>query len=285
MWNSIGRFSKPDYGRFHLQHWVESPNPFAPLIIVIPGFLTQQDPIRPFDEWSEPVIQLAQERGLSAAGLYWPSGHISDFFENINLLDYAGAGLLTMGFKALKVWERALNATEQAGRNFREWLPQGPRPIILLGHSLGARLALITAEHVPLKRLSGVITFAAAYESRVCNYSHLDRGVSQPPLIAYSHNDSVLKTLFIAGQNPEIITLGLAGQLFGEAGLPVAFAKYTFDRNYDIALGSDGPPHTHQGMCTSWNVSDFDHQSVGHGDYVELLPKLLNDYHITSLLH
>ena len=284
MWSIYKGLIKPDYTRFHLQHWVESSNPFAPLIIVIPGFLTQQNSDRPFDEWSEPVIQFAHEHNLSVAGLYWPSGKLSDFFEGIEWLQFAGAGLVSMGLQALRVWERAINATEQAGRNFNEWLPRGPRPIILLGHSLGARLALITAQHVPLKRLSGVIALAPAYETHLCNYSHLDRGVRQPPLITYSDKDLVLKTLFIAGQNPEIITLGIAGQLIRQIGLPLAFAKYMFDRTYDAALGSVGVPEIHQEVCTSWNVSHFDHQDLGHNDYVRLLPEILNDYKVRSLI-
>ena len=112
MWSSFSSHSQPDYNRFHLQYWVESSKPFAPLIIVIPGFLTQQDPDRPFDDWSEPVIEFAHEHNLSVAGLYWPSGKLSDFFEETNLLDFVGSGLLSMGYKALKVWERAINATE-----------------------------------------------------------------------------------------------------------------------------------------------------------------------------
>ena len=264
--------------------WRESQRPLAPLIIVIPGFLTQEHPETPFEGWSEPFIKLAEERDLCVGGLYWPSGSLHDFFGDVSLLDYVGAKIINFGFDALNTWQRAVDATEQAGRNFEEWLPHTQRPIILVGHSLGARLALIAAQYVSPQRLHGVVALAPAYEARLCDYTLLDRGVKSPPLIAYSSNDMVLKTLFIAGQHPEIVTLGLLSRLTGKFALPLLLGKYTFDYIRDGALGTLGVPEEHLQMCTSWDLSEFKHMSFGHTDYVDHLPDLIQDYQVQRLI-
>ena len=289
MWAQFTSAETPDYNRFHLQMWRESSNPSAPLIIVIPGFLTQEHPETPFEGWSEPFINLAQERDLSVGGLYWPSGTLSDFYNGVDFSKYSGSDIIKIGPRVLQAWQTAVAATEQAGRNFEEWLPRDPRPIILVGHSLGARLALIAAQHVEPQRLHGVVALASAYESRLCDYALLSRGVKTSPLIAYSSNDRVLQTLFIVGQNPELISMGVlnifARVIPPQIALPILLAKYAFDYVRDGALGLVGVPSEHAEMCTTWDLSGFKHISFGHTDYVEHLPDLLQDYKILKLIN
>lgn len=151
--------------------------------------------------------------------------------------------------KILKKWSNALQATIPAAIELEKFIVSTNRKTILLGHSLGGRVALKTMEFISNKKLEPIscIAMAPAILCSELNIQHL-RNRTNKIEVFFSESDMVLSLIYrIAELTPEK-PIGLAGANF----------KISREINYS---------------CRN-------KQSIGHNNYEANLVSLLSESEI-----
>lgn len=251
-----------------------------PMLIFAPGFLSECDPDKPYQliEWQEQIERVVLERDYAACMLFWPSQELSDLLAAVMpivlqrivawgaaipwvALPLIALPLATLPLMALrfgiplatlmrvrKVWKKAVDEADAAGRRLAELSTQSHRPLILVGHSLGARLVLRAAIESPAGRYQAMHAFAPAVTLDPWDVRLAAASVSAASrlTIFYSHSDYVLSFLY------------RLGELTATA-----------------PLGYSGPP---KGVTAAIDAVDCSASKTGHLDYRQQMALLMNSH-------
>ena len=209
-----------------LVQWSEASSNQRPAIVFIPGFLSEKPSEFGFGKWTEQIMSFAKKRNWAAYGLYWPSMETSDILNSVNWMNlfegFAQVGRRKPWYSMLgtsviellniqKVCRQALRNADKIGGNPDRWLSSLKRPVILIGHSLGGRIALQTAMNHNHPRLLQVSAFAPAILASDCDFRQIKKGQKKKGAIFHSENDTTLRYLYRAGELSTVAPLGLEG--------------------------------------------------------------------------
>lgn len=140
---------------------------------------------------------------------------------------------------ALKAWNDANERARQAGAQGGSWFPS-TKDVVLIAHSLGARVALDVLAHGHAPNVGQVVLLAPAVP---CDHAVAGGGAAPQVTVFHSKNDFVLWALYRAGQGTLDHALGLRGPCKGQ-------------------------------KLTSVSTPQVVGQGVHHGDYARLLRHL-----------
>ncbi len=266
-----------------------TPAPAAPIVVVVPGFLTETtpllperlDPLRAVDgrAWRDELTRVIPPRAAARVEVFsWSSEAISTLLIKIiapflkgpkDLSRLAPKALLQIATQSKSAWHRAEEEADgSASRlalHLRDLRAANPHaPIYVIGHSLGGRMALracalMAEERAPIPELH-VSAWAPAIDTKEVPWEQL-AALPLPPEVVYSGADQVLKTLF------RLATSTLTGVPLID--VPTALAA--------LALGPDaaglvGPP---EGRYPRELCTDVSGEHIGHLAYLSELPTLL----------
>jgi len=235
-------------------------------VFLIPGFLTEirgseYGPIRPNDEksWARHFNALTNQYQANYYVVNWPSAPLLDGFK-----EFFSQGIINMILKrvmplgpinptlwnlARSVWKEAIINSENAAKKLYRHLLLENKPHILIGHSLGGRIALRVCEMAlaSAKPLHRTIALAPAIGQNELSWNTFNKCSHNDLEILYSKKDKVLKYLFPIGQG-----------------------------SLDKPVGLVGVPNDYRSNIASIDVTDHGYYSPkGHNDYEKDLPFLL----------
>lgn len=165
-----------------------------PIVIIIPGFLNETDIETPLQGWDDPVIRFCSENMFSAAGLYWDSKSFTRNAVNTLSLHKLQNGILD-------TWRAARKEADRISKKLDSILNGIDRPVILVGHSLGGRIALKYASRKGIKNLQSVYALAPAVSQAEIDLEVIEQNVEKSVIIGYSKRDLVLQCLYPIGRN------------------------------------------------------------------------------------
>lgn len=165
-----------------------------PIVIVVPGFLNETSIETPLKGWDEPIIRFCNENMFSAAGLYWDSKSFTRNEVNSLSLHKLQNGILD-------TWRAARKEADRISKKLGSILNNIDRPIILVGHSLGGRIALQYASQKGIKPLQSVYALAPAVSQSEIDLDSIEQNVEKSVIIGYSKRDLVLQCLYPIGRN------------------------------------------------------------------------------------
>ena len=271
--NSVGPGVGNKSARPFLVPWKEASKPIRPALIFIPGFLSEQDPQLPFEPWTTQMLSIAQEYDLAAYGLFWSAKRLrnillSSRITNSLMLYFSdpqgmrdGTFLLSFRFgSAMKgLWREAVRDADEVAVASEQWLGPLDRQVILVGHSLGARIALNVAVSGISSRILRVVAMAPAMTiNNHHQYKFIADGQKYKGLVLHSKKDRVLRYLFRGGE-----------------------------ATTNLPLGVNGVPEEHRQYLHSVDVSRHMGRSVRHSSYAEssasLIRAALNECGIADL--
>lgn len=176
----------------------------APLIILALGFLTESENSTIPNDWGVPLKELASQLGYELMYIHW----------NAQSLKHNQVKSVKDKYKLLKgtiaTWRTAVKEADSTAIALREVLRKNRhRKVILIGHSLGARIILKSAEFLAKDTIDTLIALAPAYDQIECKFEKVCRAVKTPPIICYSKNDYVLTEMFGVAQASQAINQGL----------------------------------------------------------------------------
>lgn len=218
-------------------------NPHAPLVVFVHGFLSQTDPNMSMSGWTDEILKFSEQKVISCAGLYWESESI---FDAIRPLIQAHSNPSEL----LKLWTSAKTSADQTVDFLVNFVEATPKRIILLGHSLGGRIVLKTAERLQTKKLHGLIALASAVEAKELDLHKVSANVTQKPQIYYSHRDLVLLCLFGLASNPKAVM----------SRNPFTYVQQILEsRSSSPAIGCAGIPREHMTAFESIDATPLMH--------------------------
>ena len=244
--------------------WREASSSRRPAIVFIPGFLSERDSMSDFGCWTKQIVSFAKKQNWAAYGLYWPSMLRADIISSVNWGNLFGeiamAGRIrpfsslfetsvTELFNIKRVWQKAVQNADSLGWNSDKWLSSLHRPVILIGHSLGGRIALQAAMSNRRAELLQVSVFAPAILASGCDFRRIQKRTQKKGAIFHSQNDTTLRYLF------------RAGELTAEA-----------------PLGLEGVPQNSSGWIRSVDVSRYRGRRTRHNDYAAVCMELAGDF-------
>jgi len=262
-----------DGPRTKLVQWNTASNRKRPAIVFVPGFLSEYSIESKQNVWRQQIQQLAKKNDFASYGLYWPS---QTLFQNLeadswtstvssidNMAGIGGgmiAGQLAMGLgfgvftgvaifavhRALKTWNSAIDEATTIAGNI-DWMYELDRPIFLIGHSLGGRIAIQMTEYTTCPNLRSVFALAPAVEEYKTNLDAFYRSQTSPGAIVYSQNDLTLQVLFRLGEKTQT--------------LPLGFNPIKNNSRYPIP---------------NINLSTFNNQPINHNTYSSICVELFN---------
>ena len=251
---------------FNIKYWVDDPNPKRPLLIAIPGFLNEREIEEPLSGWYEQTMRFAHENAFSAAGLYWNSRGLTN-----NRVNSLNPYKLSKGL--LSTWRDAAKEADRLILPLRRTLKEIDRPVILVGHSLGGRIALKVAERFPKDKIQSLVVLAPAYESTICKYDKIESAVLNKIIVCHSKRDMVLQSLFTLGQSSRSVLKGLkAFQTKDKWSMLGALSEIATHRMTNPPIGLYGIPSNRH--SDKFIVSDCN--PLGHLDYCGKLCEILN---------
>jgi len=246
-------------------------------IFLIPGFLSERKdsehgPIIPNDEksWARHFNVLTNQYQANYYVVNWPSAPLlAGFKELINNmilkriitfpLPFGPIGFIgpiiklskysTLLNLARSVWKEAIINSENAAKKLYRHLLLENKPHILIGHSLGGRIALRVCEMAlsSAKPLHKTIALAPAIGQNELSWNTFNKCTHNDLEILYSKKDKVLKYLFPIGQG-----------------------------SLDKPVGLVGVPNDYRSNIASIDMTDRGYDSSrGHNDYEKDLPFLL----------
>lgn len=216
-------------------------DPDRPVLVMIPGFLTQ--PLAPgvvIDRsWDNSVAALCRDYNLNGCVMRWDSGNVLSF--DLKLRSISSLKSIE---SALFAWQRARARADAVCVEMANYLQSLDSPIYVVGHSLGGHIALRVAQTVPAHK---VLALAPAVDIHSVDYSRIAELTNEKPTVFYSARDRVLSTLFTCGQSPAKLINALQGARINPAQALRNVASIIESRATSPALGLVGvpPAHTH----------------------------------------
>ena len=207
-------FEDPYQNPKYIEEWLQNDRSSTSLVFVH-GFNAKKSAK---DDWSKGLVRFANESHLSLYALRWGCDFDLTTFDLTHEL-----------FRFIAHFKEMRNLADQEAHNLHHDLSEIPGKLILVGHSLGARLimrALKSGKPKLKNRLAGVIALAPA----VCESDVLIRSPWKRSLVCYSRSDDILKHLY---RNVE----------------------------FERAIGYEGPKSSN---FESLDLSDL---ALGHSDY------------------
>ena len=206
--------------------WREATEPIRPALIFIPGFLSEQDPHQSFEPWTTQMLSIAEEHDLAAYGLFWGAQRL----RNILLSSRLASGLLRyfsqaptrkdaafylslgLGASLSDLWRDAVLNADGVAVASEQWLGPLDRQVILVGHSLGARIAINVAVSGISSKILRVVAMAPAMTiNNQHHYKFIADGQKFKGLVLHSKKDRVLRYLFRGGEATTNLPLGVNG--------------------------------------------------------------------------
>lgn len=237
----------------------------APLLIFIPGFMTEPlaDYKDPFPSWSEGIRKFCKLQGFSACILQWPAGNIAEFSS-------IGRRKFDITKSVGSTWNRAVRNADMQARTLRSEIQSLQREIILVGHSLGGRIALRSAEGLRGRKLRSLVALAPAYDISIVKFTEISNRVEKKPIVCYSHQDMTLSVLFTCGQNNKALIDCIRNIRATPANSLRVLAGILDQRASNPALGLVGVPREFESSYISKNTQ------LRHYEYSAHIEDLLN---------
>ncbi len=199
-------------------------------VIVVPGFLTESSVdgkgcrSRPRGgsqaDWHAAGRAVAP-MGAQVTSFNWHSGAPVDLVAGPGvgggpLFGLGGLGALYGGAaaNAFLAFRRALDEADAAIEELGEEVAACAGPVAIVGHSLGGRIALRYAEAAGRGEVPGVRSvhsLAAAISPDDLDWDDVASGVERRPVVAFSREDLVLRSVYRAGALELGEPVGLAG--------------------------------------------------------------------------
>jgi len=172
-----------------VEYWQNGSNKNVNLLF-IPGFMTQSSAK---DDWHEPICAIARQWSLNAYALRWNSGKL--------VTSLLGA-LLNPSAIMFDFMEKK-KVADSISAMLDEHIRIVPGNVIIIGHSLGARMALNHYIRTnDSNKVKGVFALAPAI-----GRDFVPKSRKTKPFVFYSHDDDVLKAFSLIEDDP----LGLVG--------------------------------------------------------------------------
>lgn len=237
----------------YIEHWREGAHSHS--LVFIHGFASEGSA----HEWREPLNRFAQQYDCSTYAVRWPSFSQAELAMIVGTaVAAAGLGGIGLGLAAKSIqaaFQRAMSNADDLASKLNELLVHVDGPVILVGHSLGARCALryYCSSSLDPAQVTGVIGLAPAI-----GQSELKNTRPRSPLVAYSSHDHVLRYAYPIGNR----------ELFASSG-----------QDEEDALGLIGPSGAEKMLGI--DLSDLE---IGHLDYCERLEEVLSRFNIQQYL-
>ena len=221
-----------------LVQWAEASSKSRPAVVFIPGFLTEKTPINedPLSVWRKEIIAYAKKKDMAAFAVYWPSTPATALIMNYKWLRLTGAidtlklagiamagpmllnpiplGLsMTVVMAARRMWKRAVQNADEVAENPFKWLGNLDREIVLIGHSLGGRIALKACANVPGQKIKKVYAMAPAVLKSECQPKKITQNTKSKGTVYYSEHDWILQYAFRIGEFTTTLPIGFDGKI------------------------------------------------------------------------
>ena len=121
-----------------------------------------------------------------------------------------GIGIPTL-WRALSTWKEAISTSDVVGEHVHKWLGLIDRPVILVGHFLGARIVLRAAQKSRRYNVLQAFALAPAVLEEDCSFNKVHAHLEEKSAIFYSEHDFTLNYLFRAGEMTLKQPLGYTG--------------------------------------------------------------------------
>jgi hypothetical protein len=180
--------------------------PNKPMIVLTLGFLTKQN-IDSFDrDWIPSVQRFCFERGFGLAYFYWDSKNLGCLVRSFQPTEMKALALSQATTQTIsKTWADARTSADLSLNMLYEMLNMfKQREVILVGHSLGARLLLKLASNATPKSYRQIIALATACDVGELNVQAIKDSTTKGCISLYSTHDAVLKYMFPLGQDENI---------------------------------------------------------------------------------
>ncbi len=186
-----------------------------PTIVFINGFLQEDN--TSYEDWLKAVSHHFPQN--ACYGLSWPSNTLWDIVSEAQANAAQAVKIspikkmTTISKTFLNAWKEAVENTEYAGKVLSRWLARQKKPVILMGHSLGARIihhALVNlknAQNIMIEEensfiVQDVYLLGGAISSELKEWQKIEDTFSGTLYNIYSENDSALKSVYF------LLTLG-----------------------------------------------------------------------------
>lgn len=236
------------------------------MLVVIAGFLTESGDLTSPDEWAVPVIEFAAAHGFGAASVQWGSRSFTDIFASSSEV-----GSLALG--ALAAWREARDAADALAEELPAWIGAfGTRDVHIVGHSLGARIALKSCARAAPKSVASVTALAPACRASDCDFTRVIQATRTPPTIYYSAHDRVLADIFPTAERPHGVAVAAVDVLPRAWRAPSLVAQALTNRMSEPALGLVGRvPQGVEALDASLALG----ARVGHFTYLDRIHDIL----------
>ena len=231
----------------HLKMWCDG-EPKAPIIIVIPGFMNETDITNPLKGWTAPTLQFAHTRMFSAAGLYWNSKSFTQ-----PEIDSISPHNLQKG--VLNMWRAARKEADRVANQLGYILEHIDRPVILIGHSLGARIALLYASQKKTAPLQSIYALAPAVSISEIDISQVEKNVDRNVLIGYSKKDLVLQCLYPIGKHKNLFSQTVESVKKKDVEALSLISRIVSNHVEDPPIGCIGLDTTHLEKTHTYNLN------------------------------
>lgn len=245
--------------------------PNKPVIVLALGFLTEKKIDKYDQDWLPGIQRFCVERGYGLAYFYWDSKNLGSLVHSFQITGFSTRLLSDAALKALvDAWREARTSADLSINILQEMLNvlKG-QDVILLGHSLGARVLLKLASEAPPKSFQKLIALAPACSLSEINTQAVRMAVARRATIVYSASDWVLNVLYPLAQDPVDIDTAFQSKL--NALDTLVKTTNTLINPTARALGACA----HNSSLVELDATYFAPQ-MGHLDYSKHIRKILN---------